>query len=262
MNLIAIFDIDGVIRDVSTSYRKALIDTVTQFTNNAYVPTMNDIDNLKEEGIWNNDWEASQELIYRYFESVGKSRDVMNLDYQEIVNFFQARYRGTNPNNWNGYITTEKLLVEKSFFQSLTDKNIKWGFFSGATRKSAEYVLNKRLNLDNPILIAMEDAPSKPDPSGLFLTVEALQNRDQNDDFHTILYLGDTVADMITIVKAKAILPQKKWLAIGVLPPHISADLTLQKHYIHQLEKAGADLVLNNINELIFHLDILCIGKT
>lgn len=42
-----VFDIDGVIRDVSQSYRRALADTVEHFTNQAYRPTMTDIDQIK-----------------------------------------------------------------------------------------------------------------------------------------------------------------------------------------------------------------------
>lgn len=48
-----------------------LADTVEQFTQGAYRPSPEDIDQLKAEGIWNNDWEGSMELIYRYFESQG-----------------------------------------------------------------------------------------------------------------------------------------------------------------------------------------------
>ncbi|MBC7824487.1 MAG: TIGR01548 family HAD-type hydrolase, partial [Candidatus Parcubacteria bacterium] len=66
MAAIVVFDIDGVVRDVSGSYRRALADTVEQFTQNAYRPTSQEIDLLKSEGTWNNDWEASQELVYRY----------------------------------------------------------------------------------------------------------------------------------------------------------------------------------------------------
>ena len=66
---IVVFDIDGVVRDVSGSYRRAIADTVEYFTTQAYRPTPLDIDQLKSEGVWNNDWEASQELIYRYFET-------------------------------------------------------------------------------------------------------------------------------------------------------------------------------------------------
>ena len=95
MNIV-IFDIDGVIRDVSRSYRRAIADTVESFTKSYYRPSIEDIDLLKAEGIWNNDWEASQELTYRYWESQGKTRREVLLDYQAIVTFFQARYRGKN----------------------------------------------------------------------------------------------------------------------------------------------------------------------
>ncbi|WP_390883097.1 HAD family hydrolase [Kovacikia minuta] len=71
---IVVFDIDGVVRDVGGSYRRALADTVEHFTNGAYRPAQVEIDQLKSEGIWNNDWEASQELIYRYFERQGQPR--------------------------------------------------------------------------------------------------------------------------------------------------------------------------------------------
>ena len=56
MKAIAVFDIDGVIRDVTNSYRRAIADTVEEFTNQQYRPTMQDIDDLKSEGTWNNDW--------------------------------------------------------------------------------------------------------------------------------------------------------------------------------------------------------------
>ena len=106
---IVVFDIDGVIRDVSGSYRRAISDTVEHFTSQAYRPTPTDIDNLKSEGIWNNDWEASQELIYRHFVSQGQQREQLQLDYENIVTYFQSIYRGTDCENWNGYICHEHL---------------------------------------------------------------------------------------------------------------------------------------------------------
>jgi HAD superfamily phosphatase len=111
---IVVFDIDGVIRDVGGSYRRALADTVEYFTAQAYRPTDVDIDNLKSEGIWNNDWEASQEFIYRHFATQGENREQLQLNYQDIVAYFQTRYRGTNPENWNGYICNEPLLAQPS----------------------------------------------------------------------------------------------------------------------------------------------------
>lgn len=245
---IVIFDIDGVIRDVSGSYRRAISDTVEYFTTQAYRPTPVDIDNLKSEGIWNNDWEASQELIYRHFISQGQQRQEIQLDYANIVTYFQSRYRGTDTKNWNGYICHEPLLAQPSYFQELTKSGIAWGFFSGATRLSANYILEQRLGLQSPVLIAMEDAPGKPDPTGLFATINILENGSNQKP--TVVYVGDTVADMHTVEKAKAVDNSRTWLGVGVLPPHVQETVEGCEAYTQKLIQSGAKIVLNNVQEL------------
>jgi HAD superfamily phosphatase len=258
MSAIVVFDIDGVIRDVGNSYRRALADTVAEFTNGAYRPTAVDIDTLKGEGIWNNDWEASQELIYRYFESQGQTRDYLryskadrlNLDYESIVAYFQTKYRGTDPVNWNGYICNEPILASLEYFSSLTAANIPWGFFSGATRGSASYILERRLGLISPVLVAMDDAPGKPDPQGLFLAVGKLAQQHGNIDTLPIVYVGDTVADMHTVVNARAKQPDRISIAVGVLPPHILAEASQVDSYRQSLIHAGAAVVIDNVQEL------------
>ncbi len=250
MRAIVIFDIDGVIRDVGGSYRRALADTVAEFTNGGHRPTAVEIDKLKSEGIWNNDWEGSQELIYRYFESQGQNRSTVILDYGRIVAYFQHKYRGTDPVNWNGYICDEPLLVTPEYFASLTAANIPWGFFSGATRGSASYVLERRLGLTAPILVAMEDAPGKPDPQGLSIAVEKLRSLHEQIHSLPIVYVGDTVADMHTVVKARINQPHRQFTAVGVLPPHIYGDVNRVQEYTTSLYQAGAQIVLNNVMEL------------
>jgi HAD superfamily phosphatase len=251
---IAVFDIDGVLRDVGNSYRRALADTVEEFTGGGYRPSTEDVDCLKGEGIWNNDWEGSQELVYRYFETQGKPREAVALDYDAIVEFFQRRYRGpnpTDPDQWTGYITQEPLLVEKSYFESLTRDRIAWGFFSGATRGSATFVLQRRLGLSAPMLVAMEDAPGKPDPTGLLQVADRLIAQDSLPENLPIIYVGDTVADMQTIVQARTAYAQRWWLGVGVLPPHIVAsDDTYRDAYRDALKKAGADQVISRVTEL------------
>lgn len=249
MSAIVVFDIDGVIRDVGGSYRLALADTVEHFTDGGYRPTAIEIDELKGEGIWNNDWEAAQELIYRYFEQQGQDRSTSNLDYDEIVGYFQTKYRGTDPVNWNGYICNEPLLATPEYFDSLTAANIPWGFFSGATTGSASYVLEKRLGLIEPILIAMEDAPGKPNPEGLFMAVDRLITASKHiSDKMPIVYVGDTVADMYTIVKARTTETNRKLFAVGIIPPHVQADRI--NSYTANLIEAGANIVLKNVKEL------------
>jgi HAD superfamily phosphatase len=246
---IFVFDIDGVIRDVSGSYRRALADTVEYFTNSAYRPSPEEIDELKSEGIWNNDWEASQELIKRHFDGLGKTTKV---SYEEIVAFFQSRYRGVEPDWSDGYIATEPLIATTEYFQSLTKAGIGWGFFSGATRASAGYVLS-RLAIADPVLIAMEDAAGKPDPTGLLLAIKQIEAQ-QDKSASLVVYVGDTVADMLTVVKAQIYDPSYEYFAVGVIPPHVQEDL--RDRYASLLIENGANIVLNTVLELTPQLNL------
>lgn len=245
------FDIDGVIRDVGGSYRRALADTVEAWT--GYRPTPEDIDRLKAEGKWNNDWEASEEFVYRYWEQQGKDRSSVGLDYDAIVAFFQSRYRGEdpeNPQNWTGYICQEPLLASPEYFQSLDGAGMLWGFFSGATRGSATYILEKRLGLNAPVLVAMEDAPGKPDPTGLLATVTQLEGETAEGLMLPVFYAGDTVADLYTVREAAIRCPERRWIGIGILPPHVQETPQRQADYEELLRKAGAAIVLTNIEAL------------
>jgi HAD superfamily phosphatase len=254
-NAIAIFDIDGVVRDVSGSYRRAIADTVEHFTQSQFRPSPQAIDTLKEEGCWNNDWLASQELTYRYWESQGKTRDAvdLDLDYDILVDFFQRRYRGealSEPSQWNGYITQEPLLMSAAYVAALEAAGILWAFFSGATRRSACYVLEHRLHLSNPILIAMEDAPGKPDPTGMRLALDEIESRYPEAKTLPVIYVGDTVADMQTVLNARKQWPARQWLAVGVLPPHVQLDATYASHYAAKLEAAGAQGIVNQVEAM------------
>lgn len=255
---IAVFDIDGVLRDVGNSYRRALADTVEEFTGGQYRPTSEDIDELKGEGQWNNDWEGSQELVYRYFEAQGKRREAIALDYDQIVEFFQRRYRGpdlADPNRWTGYITQEPLLVDATYFDGLTRDRIPWGFFSGATQGSARFVLEQRLGLSNPVLVAMEDSPGKPDPTGLLAVVERLTEQHGLSANLPVIYIGDTVADMQTVVQAQAAQAQRQWLGVGVLPPHVvAAAESYRQAYSDTLRDAGACKVVSRVTEFTIGL--------
>lgn len=247
---IVVFDIDGVVRDVSGSYRRAIADTVEHFTGGQYRPPMEDIDRLKSEGIWNNDWRASEELIYRFKASQGQPREQVKLDYEQIVAWFQGRYRGKDPNNFDGYITDEPLLMESAYIAKLQANRIGCGFFSGATRGSAEYILVKRMGLTSPILVAMEDAPSKPDPTGLFMTIAQIESLHPSGSKVSTIYVGDTVADMYTVVKAREQQRQRAWLGVGVLPPHIQGEKERKQSYSNKLSEAGAVTVLDNVQQL------------
>lgn len=244
------FDIDGVVRDVSGSYRRAIADAVEHFTGGGFRPNSGDIDALKSEGIWNNDWDASFELVCRYFEGAGRERSEIALNYEELVTFFQSRYRGPDDGAWTGYICDEPLLLSPAYFESLTAGGIAWGFFSGAMRAEAAYVLEGKLGLQSPVLVAMEDAPGKPDPTGLFEAIEQLENQYGLASNLPVIYAGDTVADIYTVVKASQQQPDRVWLGMGILPPHVLNDVARCEAYAAGLKNAGAIEVFRNVEDL------------
>jgi HAD superfamily phosphatase len=251
---IVIFDIDGVVRDVGQSYRRALADTVEHYTQGAYRPSQEDIDRLKAEGIWNNDWRGSEELTYRYWESQGQSRQSVGLNYEALVDYFQRRYRGQvleDPQRWDGYISQEPLLMGRTYLEDLEAAGYGWGFFSGATQGSARYVLQHRIGLVDPPLVAMEDAPEKPDPQGLFQAVQQVEQRfNLTPQTLPVVYAGDTVADLYTVNRAREQAPQRRWLGVGVLPPHVQQDATRQQQYSDLLTTAGAEGLVSHIEHL------------
>ena len=249
---VILFDIDGVIRSVESSYRLSLQKTVYQFC--GWEPSYKDIDNAKNEGIWNNDWDLSLELINRNIKS--KRSKLKPPQRKDVINCFENFYFGGNPNadskDWSGFIKDEKLLVKKEFFASLSTNRIIWGFVSGAESASAKFVLEKRLQLVSPPLIAMGDAPDKPDPQGFLYLASKLCRNNLGQENIPIAYVGDTVADINTVNNAKARIPSQNFISIGLAPPHLHLESRIKERisYESNLKAAGADLIINSVNDL------------
>ena len=247
-----LFDIDGVIRDVTNSYRLSVQKTVLKYCN--WEPSTYDIDKLKNEGIWNNDWDLTLELIKRFINKNKLSLKPPSRD--NIINNFEKLYFGCNPNEnyfkWSGFINNEKLLVDKNFFDFLTLNKIKWGFVSGAELPSAKFILENRLSLNNPPLIAMNDAPDKPNPEGFLRLANRLLEQDFGPNCPPVAYVGDTIADIQTIINAKELYPSQRFISIGVIPPHLKTVENVQKQFRYQakLKDAGADFIISSVIEL------------
>jgi len=213
-----------------------------------------DIDNAKNEGIWNNDWDLSLEFIKRF-----KKKGNFNIEIpsrEDIVKCFEEFYFGGDPNEdskyWSGLITNEELLVDKKFFDLLESNGIIWGFVSGAESASAKFVLEKRLGLKSPPLISMGDAPDKPDPKGFINLSKKLLGDKLGSSNIPIGYVGDTIADINTVMNAKKEIPSQKFISIGIAPPHLHSKSRLNERHSYEknLKDAGADLILNSINDL------------
>ena len=162
-------------------------------------------------------------------------------DRDALIEIFSDFYFGGDPQgdpaHWRGFIGDEPLLVEAQLFDDLSASGIRWGFVSGAEPPSARFVLQQRLGLVNPPLIAMGDAPDKPDPTGLIRLADHLAAGEQPE---LIAYLGDTVADVHTVVHARQQRPDWPWCSLAVAPPHV----TERTAYHERLRQAGADHIL------------------
>ncbi len=252
-----LFDIDGVIRDVTQSYNLATQETVNHFIN--WRPTLKNIDDLKAEGCWNNDWETCKELIKRHENSEQFPNLIPRLD--EITNIFNNFYFGGDPEKndceWKGFIRNENLLVNQDFFKSLTLKKVKWGFVSGAELSSAKFVLERRLGLSNPPLIAMGDAPDKPDPTGLIRLANELAGAPLGPSTPPIAYLGDTAADVLTIQNARKKVPDQIFISLAVAPPHLHNNQKGREKYEKNLRIKGADIIFKSTNEALEDIDRL-----
>jgi len=55
-----VFDMDGVLVDVTDSYRETIVRTVEHFTGKAI--TRDQIQDYKNRGGWNNDWALSRKI--------------------------------------------------------------------------------------------------------------------------------------------------------------------------------------------------------
>lgn len=248
---VLLFDIDGVIRDVGSSYRRAVVETVHHYA--GWRPDAAAIDALKAEGSWNNDWHASLELLRR---GGLDPLPPLELLIEVFSGFYFGGDPGAEPSQWRGFIGDEPLLVEPEFFSALSGRCIAWGFVSGAEPASARFVLQQRLGLADPPLIAMGDAPDKPDPSGLLrLAGELLApcGLALGRDAPPVAYLGDTVADVQTVLCAREVVKEQRFLALAVAPPHLHAPGAAErrKAYEAQLHQAGADAVIAHTRQVL-----------
>ena len=85
MDSIIVFDMDGVLTEVSESYREAIVQTVLHFTGQQITRDL--IQEYKNQCGWNNDWALSQKIAM----DLG-----VNVEYGDVVSAFNERFLGQN----------------------------------------------------------------------------------------------------------------------------------------------------------------------
>ncbi|MFC1768376.1 HAD-IA family hydrolase [Nanoarchaeota archaeon] len=213
-----IFDVDGVLIDVSGSYRMTILKTAEYFLKKQVDPEI--IQRLKNRGNFNDDYDVTRKIIL-----LGSK--FPNDD--EVKEKFDEFYWGENN---DGFVQNESWILHPDILRKLYGR-YKLGIVTGRPKKDMDYALNRFATKSFfETVITLEDMQDKkkPDPYGLQLALNNLKTEDA-------IYIGDCVDD-IKMAKGAGI------EGIGVIPPGHGDELK------EVLLEAGAQEVLNNINEL------------
>jgi HAD superfamily phosphatase len=213
-----IFDMDGVLVEVTESYREAIQQTVEHFTGKR--PARETIQEWKNQGGWNDDWALSHALIR---EAGGQ------VPYQNVVDQFQNLFHGDGT---NGLILRERWVARDGFFDRLCQKAT-CAVFTGRLRWEAELTL-KRFAPDvfAPVIGVDDVARAKPDPEGILKIREMVPHK-------RVWYVGDTVDDA------------RSAKAAGVPFVGIAAPGALRRaELVGLFESQGAVAIIGDINEI------------
>lgn len=210
-----VFDMDGVLVDVTESYRETIVLTVEHFTGKKI--SREQIQDYKNQGGWNNDWALSQKICA----DLG-----CDIPYAEIVEYFNYLFLD------QGMIHRERWLPRDGLLDRLSDK-FEFAIFTGRTTEEAEITLQREGLRDRFLLVSADDVErEKPAPDGL-LKIAAMRPSKK------MLYIGDTVDDARCARAANVPF-------IGIAAPASPRyDELLQL-----LRLEGAIQVLGNINEI------------
>lgn len=216
-NLI-VFDMDGVLVDVSESYRVAIQYTVSHFTGKTV--TNEEIQDYKNQGGWNDDWKLSQQLLKDHGLSVR---------YQDVVDFFQSVFLGDGK---NGLIQKERWIAADGLIDKLA-RNHTLGIFTGRMHWEAELTLDRFAPGIFAVISGVDDVlQPKPSPEGLLKITNTTPHE-------RVWYVGDSIDDARASREARVPF-------IGIA----SRSVPNYKKLAAILKEEGATAVVDNINEL------------
>jgi len=210
-----VFDMDGVLVDVTESYRETIVLTVEHFTGKTI--SHESIQDYKNLGGWNNDWLLSQKICHDFG---------VDIEYGTIIEYFNSLFLG------QGIIHRERWLPRPGLLDRLNQR-FEFGIFTGRTTEEAEITLNREGERGRFLLVSSNDVQrEKPDPEGL-LKIAALRPSKK------LLYVGDTVDDARCAKAANVPF-------IGIASPASPR----RDELIDLLRLEGAIQVLGDINEI------------
>lgn len=172
---VIVFDMDGVLVDVTASYREAIRQTVEHFTGKPVQP--GEIQDYKNAGGWNNDWALSHRMCH--------DRGVP-VEYPAVVDYFQSIFLGRD---FDGLIQREQWIPRGGLLEDL-ELRFRLAVFTGRERAEAHHTLQRfaPMVVIDPVLGDEDVVHRKPHPEGL-QKIAALYPGEP------ITYIGDTVDD-------------------------------------------------------------------
>lgn len=213
MKPLLIFDLDGVLVDVTESYRESIAQTVHHFTGTA--PTREEIQDYKNQGGWNDDWKLSHHIIMK----AG-----VDAAFETVKEHFQSIFLG-------GLILREQWVARPGILEALAEQ-FDFALFTGRPLTDARLTLDRfATGLTFAPQIGMYEVERhKPDPEGLLKI---------HDGGRTVYYIGDTVDDARCARAAE--IP-----FIGIAAPANPRYLDL----VFLFQEEGAYAIVDDINYL------------
>lgn len=220
---ILIFDMDGVLVEVTESYRETICQTVKHFSGQTISREL--VQDYKNQGGWNNDWLLSQKIL----KDLGHPIPFEDVKEQFNVIFFGNVVDGIP----DGLMAREQWLPQAGLLERLATK-YHLAIFTGREHDEAMMSL-KRFAPQiafQPLLAADHGFASKPAPDGLLHIKKRFPQ-------HEPWYVGDTVDDARSARAAGVPF-------IGIAAPGVPQRESL----LALFEQEGALHILENINQL------------
>lgn len=231
-----LLDMDGVLAEVSKSYRAAIEKTCHSY--GATSVTQDTITEWKARGNANDDWKLSHALI------LNDPNGQADVTLEQVTATFEEYYQGTVTTP--GLYTLETLIPTIETLKELRKRciaagGVGMGIVTGRPRKDCDTFLQS-FNLTSlfDASYCMEDGPSKPDPYPVLKCCELLGVTPSKD----VVLVGDTPDDIAAAVAAGC-------SGIGVTTPEAVAEQESKQQphdksplAIVMKEQRGADCIL------------------
>lgn len=210
-----VFDMDGVLVDVTESYRETIVQTVKHFT--GITLTNEQIQDIKNQGGFNDDWKLSHHVVREAGQDV---------PFETVKEHFQKLFLGDN--GTPGLILREQWIARPGTLEKLAEE-FRLAVFTGRPRPEAQLTLDRfapDLTFD-PIVGMYDVVNHKPAPDGLLGMGGAAY------------YVGDSIDDARSARAAKVPF-------IGIAGPSNPRYIDL----VFLFQEEGAYAIVDDINYL------------